>query len=180
MADIMNKFREWTKTLREDVETLKRVVEAEEASRDGRRFAAAALNYLLTRMDLVPDWEESIGILDDILVLRALAGLALQKGVDEHLDSDTRHELARLMNESDKGHEWLGDELWGKFSKHAESLVEKSVRGRSPSTLVDDKAARAAAFSELEEHIKNMPPHTFADGATIEVKFKAYIQHKLK
>ncbi|MBT8496518.1 MAG: DUF1232 domain-containing protein [Deltaproteobacteria bacterium] len=89
----MQTFREWTKTLREDVETLKRVVEADEADRDGRRFAAAALNYLLTRMDLVPDWEESIGILDDILVIRALAGLAVQKGVDEHVGSDTQVEL---------------------------------------------------------------------------------------
>ena len=176
----MQTFREWTKTLREDVETLKRVVEADAADRDGRRFAAAALNYLLTRMDLVPDWEESIGILDDILVLRALAGLAVQKGVDEHVGSETQVELARLMNEADKGHEWLGDELWGKFSKHAETLVEKSVRGRSPSTLVDDADARKTAFTELEEHIKSMPAHNFADGETIEVKFKAYIQHKLK
>jgi uncharacterized membrane protein YkvA (DUF1232 family) len=180
MADYMNMFRDWASTLREDVETLKRVVEADGADEQGRRYAGAALNYLLTRMDLVPDWEETIGILDDVLVLRALADLAVQRGVDEVVDSETAVELARLMNEVEKGHAWLGDELWSKFSKHTETLVDKSVRGRSPGTLIDDRDARAAAWAELEEHIKSLPAHSFADEESVEIRFKSYIQHKLK
>ena len=180
MPETMKQFREWTSTLREDVETLKEVVEAGSADRDARRYAAAALNYLLTRMDLVPDWEESIGILDDVLVIRALADLAMQKGVDEAVSTDVQVELARLTNEAERGREWLGDELWTKFSKHTASLVDQSVRGRSASILVDDESARKSAYVELEEHIKGLPGHTFSDADDVEVRFKAYIQHKLK
>lgn len=180
MPETMNHFREWTSTLREDVETLKRVIEAENAERDARRYAAAGLNYLLTRMDLVPDWEDSIGILDDVLVIRALADLAIQKGVDEVVTTEVQIELARLTNEVDIGRKWLGEDLWGKFCKHAAAMVDQSVRGRSPSILVDDTDARSAAYKELEEHIKGLPAHSFANAEEIELKFKSYIQHKLK
>jgi len=180
MSDFMNTFREWTSTLREDVETLKRVVEAQGADREARRYAAAALNYLLTRMDLVPDWEESIGVLDDVLVLRALADLALQKGVDEHVDTSVQVALARLHNEAERGTEYLGSDLWAKFCKHVATLVDTSVRGRSPAVLIDDEGARSAAYKELEEHIKSMPAHSFSNADAVDLKFKSYIQHKLK
>jgi len=179
MPETMKHFREWTSTLREDVETLKKVIDADSADRDARRYAAAALNYLLTRMDLVPDWEESIGILDDVLVIRALADLCAQKGVDG-VGADVQVELGRLANEAERGREWLGPELWAKFAKHAAAMVDQSVRGRSPSILVDDPDARKAAYREVEEHIKKMPGHGFADADDVAIRFKAYIQHKLK
>lgn len=180
MSDYMNTFREWTSTLREDVETLKRVVEATAADREARRYAAAGLNYLLTRMDLVPDWEESIGILDDVLVIRILADLALQKGADEHVATEVQVELARLHNEAERGREYLGTDLWGKFGQHVAQLIDSSVRGRSPAILVDDEDARGSAYKELEEHIKSMPVHSFSDADDVGLKFKSYIQHKLK
>lgn len=180
MPEMMKRFRDWTSTLREDVETLKAVVDAKDAPVEGRRFAAAALNYLLTRMDLVPDWEESIGILDDVLVLRALADLAMQKGVDAHLSSDTQVALARLVAEVEHGRTWLGNDLWTRFAKHCESLVDTSVRGRSPGVIVQDADARKAVYGELEDHIKTLPPHAFSDADDVAVRFKAYIQHKLK
>jgi len=179
MPETMKHFREWTSTLREDVETLKSVIDADGADRDARRYAAAAVNYLLTRMDLVPDWEESIGILDDVLVIRVLADLCAQKGVDG-VGAEVLVELGRLANEAERGREWLGPELWAKFAKHAAAMVDQSVRGRSPSVLVDDASARKSAYREVEEHIKKMPGHAFADAQAIETRFKAYIQHKLK
>ena len=180
MADEMKLFKEWVSTIREDVETLKTVVAAEQASDDARKFAATGLNYLLTRMDLVPDWEDSIGILDDVMVIRVLAALIVQTDIDDVGDTQTQVALARLSNEADRGERWLGSELWAKFSKHAVLLVEKPVRGRSPSQMIGDAAMRTAVFGEVDDHILRLPPATFKDPEQIAVKFKSYLQHKLK
>ena len=80
LSEHIDVFKEWVRTLREDIETLKTVIENEKVDEDARKFAACALNYLVTRMDLVPDWEESIGVLDDAMVLRICITLS---GINE-------------------------------------------------------------------------------------------------
>ena len=178
MSEELELFKEWVQTLREDVDTLKAVVEAGKADADARRFAAAGLNYFLTRMDLVPDWEDSIGVLDDVLVIRALSLEIMNHDLDEAVSTDTTVALGRLCNEAERGKEWLGNELWAKFAKHSQRLIEKTVRGRSPDVLISDDSARKAAFAELDDHLLKLPAATFKEGAG--TKFKSYLEHKLK
>lgn len=180
MSEHIEAFKEWVHTVREDVQTLKAVVEAESVNREARKCAAAALAYFVTRMDLVPDWEESVGVLDDVMVLRMLIRLAGQYDVDQGLSGDTLVEVGRLTNEADKIEAFLGDELYARLHKHCAGLTDDAVRGRTPDMVVDDAEARAALFSEVDTELHRLPAAPFNDPEAVEVKFKSYLHHKLK
>ncbi len=172
-------FKEWVGTLREDVEAIKSLVDNEKADVKARRWAASSLLYLVARMDLVPDWEESIGVLDDVMVLRQVMHIATQLDYDEGLESDDMIALSRLANENDRIDDFLGAELAAKFGKYCETLSGKEVRGLSPYGIVDDKEARKLLYTQITRDIKRLPPAPFANPEQIQLKFKNYLQHKL-
>jgi uncharacterized membrane protein YkvA (DUF1232 family) len=180
VSEHFDAFKEWVRTLREDVNTLKRCVENAKASSGGRRHAAAALNYLVTRMDLVPDWEESIGTLDDAMVLRVLVRLGMQDGIDDGLDASTLVAIGRLENEAQRVEDFLEEEeLYDKFRKYCAQLTRESVRGRSPHDIVEDAKVRDALFREVDEELERQSTPKFGDADKLAVKFRAYLRHKL-
>lgn len=180
MSEHVDAFREWVGTIREDVDTLEAIIDSEDVAQDARQYAAAALNYLVTRMDLVPDWEDSIGVLDDVMVIRICTELASQRGLDEAL-SDAKHIVAvgRLVNESKRIDEFLGDEVAADLRKYVARLVETSVRGRGVMTILENAEERAKLYEEVAADLRRMPPAPFADAEALAVKFKSYLQYKL-
>jgi hypothetical protein len=54
------------------------------------------------------------------------------------------------------------------------------VRGRAPSQLADDAAARKALYRELDDELKRSVPVVLKDPVDAEVRLKAYLTHKLK
>ena len=180
MSDQFEAFKEWVSTIREDIETIKSIVETEKVDEDARKFAATALNYLVARMDLVPDWEESVGVLDDVMVLRVCLELAGQHGLDEQLeDSDIIVAVGRLSNEVKLIEDYLGAELYAHFRKYCARQSSESVRGRSPETVVNDAEARAALYSEVDAELLRMPAAPFSDPEALSLKFRSYLHHKL-
>jgi uncharacterized membrane protein YkvA (DUF1232 family) len=173
-------FKEWVATIREDINTLEHIVENEKVDVEARKLAAAGLNYVVTRMDLVPDWEESVGVLDDVMVLRVLVELACQHGLDEVLeDTDDTVAVARLSNEASRVDAYLGTDLGASFRKYCARLVDETVRGRSPATIVSDAEQRKKLFDEVEADLKRMPPAPFASPDEVDLRFRSYLGHKL-
>ena len=152
MSEHVDAFREWVGSIREDVETLEAIIDSEDIAKDARQYAAAALNYLVTRMDLVPDWEDSIGVLDDVMVIRICTELASQRGLDEGL-SEAKHIVAvgRLVNESKRIDAFLGPELAADLRKHVARLVDTSVRGRGVMTILENSEERAKLYTEVAD-----------------------------
>lgn len=173
-------FKEWVSTIREDIETLKAVVSSPQVDKEARCYAAGALNYLITRMDLVPDWEESVGVMDDVMVIRLCLELASQHGLDDALeDSDHIVAVGRLLNEARRIEAFLGSELHAELRKHCARLTDQVVRGRGVAGIVDSEEEQQQLFSEVEADLKRMPPAAFADPEALAVKFKSYLHHKL-
>lgn len=172
---------EWVETFREDVEALKKVVEDEAVSEDARKYAAAALNYLVSRMDLIPDWTDTIGVVDDVMVLRTCVALANQYGLHDDLhDADALVAVGRLANEADRIEGILGHDLEAKFRKFCARMTDTAVRGRTPETVVTDAEARAKLYEEIEDDLKRMPPATFTDADAVKAKLVSYLTAKLK
>ena len=184
MSETAEKFaatvKEWVGSLREDVETCKSIVETEAVDDHARQFAAAALNYLVTRLDLVPDHEPTIGTIDDAMVLRVCVNFATDHNVDEGLDSDVMVETMRLSNEAERLTDWLEPDLYAKFRKHCERLSETAVRGRTPELITKDSAARKQLFEEVGEELLRIPAASFSDPAGALRQFMSYLQTKLK
>ena len=182
MSEKIEIVSDWVDSLREDVETLKKVVENEKVNTEARKYAATALNYLVTRMDLIPDWTETIGVVDDVLVLRMCVDLASGYDLDEGLSSDTKTlvDIGRLGNDIDRVERVLGPDLFARLRKHAARMSETAVRGRTPQRILEDETARARLYEEIDADLLRMPAATFGDAESVRVKLESYLTAKLK
>ncbi|MEM9494109.1 MAG: hypothetical protein AAGC55_33495 [Myxococcota bacterium] len=179
MSEYIQTLKEWVRSLRQDIEAVKTVLETEAIGKSGRKFAAAALNYMVTRMDLVPDWNETIGVIDDTMVMRVCMRLANAYEVGAHLDGDALLRVSHMSSDVEHIELILGDELYSRFRKYCARLSDTVVRGRSPEHLVSEADARAALYRELEEDLLRMPPASFDQGEDLTVHLTSYLHHKL-
>ena len=172
-------FKSWAETVRQDIEALQTLLESTTADDESKKLAAAALLYMTSRMDLVPDWNEGIGVIDDVMVLRVCAQLTAshKRGA---LPTAAEAGLDRLDNQADQIEAFLGGPLYDKLKAYCAKLVDQSVRGRTPAQLVDDAALRKALYAELDEELKKSVPIVVADPKDAELRLKAYLTHKLQ
>lgn len=181
MSEKMELLSGWVESFREDIGALKKIVESESVDEDARKFAATALNYLVTRMDLIPDWTETIGVVDDVLVLRLCVALAAGYGLADNLeDADAIVAVGRLTNDADRIGIVVGDEIESKLRKYCARMSESAVRGRTAETIVKDAAEREKLYQEIEDDLNRMPAASFKDPEAVEVKLKSYLHSKLK
>lgn len=179
MSKHIETFKNWADTFRPDVDALKAVVEASGADAESRRLAAGALSYLVTKMDLVPDHNEGIGVMDDIMVLRVCSLLASTSHDLGDLPASAEVSIGRMANEADKISAFLGSAVFDKLKAYCAKLSETAVRGRTPSQIVEDDAARTALYGEIDEELKRATPIVVADPDDAELRLKAYLTHKL-
>jgi uncharacterized membrane protein YkvA (DUF1232 family) len=171
-------FKSWSDTIVGDVAALKALIEST-AELEARRLAAGALGYLVTRMDLVPDWEGGFGALDDVMILRVCAQLAAGHGLAE-VGEEHEIALARMANEAERIADFLGTAPYDKLRAYAAKLSDTTVRGRTPSAIVTDAAVRKTFFAEVDDEVKKAGPVVLTDPADAELRLKAYLTHKLK
>ncbi len=179
MAKYIETFRAWTDSCHADVAALKKLLEQDGAHADSRKLAAGALNYLVQRLDLVPDHNEGIGALDDVMVMRVCVALAQAHPLGD-LPGDAEHTLAKLGNDSDSLLDFLGGETFGKLKQYCAKLAETPVRGRTPQQIISDPAIRKAFYVDVEEELKRSVPVAIKDPDDAELRLKAYLTHKLK
>ena len=138
-------FKSWADTIRQDVEAFKALLESTKADEKSRKLAGGALQYLVSKMDLIPDWNEGIGMIDDVMVLRVAAQLAHDLGRGD-LPASAEVSFERLSNEAEKITAFLGGPIYDKLKAYCSKLGEQAVRGRTPSQLMEDPALRKTLF----------------------------------
>ena len=172
-------FKGWADTIHHDIDAFKALLESSQADASSKQLAAAALSYLVSRMDLIPDWNEGIGVIDDVMVLRVCAQLT-QDHVRGSLPAAAEISLERMANEAEKIIGFLGGATYDKLRVYCAKLVDQPIRGRTPGHLADDAAARKALYGEIDDEIKRTVPIVINDPDDAEVRLKAYLTHKLK
>jgi uncharacterized membrane protein YkvA (DUF1232 family) len=172
-------FKGWADTIHHDIDAFKALLESTKADASSRRLAAAALSYLVSRMDLIPDWNPGIGVIDDVMVLRVCAQLT-QDHDRGALPAAAEISLERMANEADKITGFLGGAIYDKLRAYCAKLADQPVRGRTPGQLADDADARKALYAELDDELKRSVPIVVNDPADAELRLKAYLTHKLK
>ena len=172
-------FKSWADTIRQDTDAFKVLLESAKADATSRRLAGAALSYLVSRMDLIPDWNEGIGVIDDVMVLRVCAQLT-QSHERGALPTATEISLDRMANEADRITSFLGGALYDKLRSYCAKLVDQRSRGRTPAQLIDDAAARKALYAEIDDELKKTVPIVINDPTDAELRLKAYLTHKLQ
>jgi uncharacterized membrane protein YkvA (DUF1232 family) len=172
-------FKSWAETIRQDIDAFKAVLESKEADDHARKLAGGALSYLVSKLDLIPDWNEGIGMIDDVMVLRVCAHL-IQDHNRGALSTSAEVNLERMANESDKIKVFLGGPIFDKFKAYCAKLEDQSVRGRSPSQLAEDAGMRKTFYVDIEDELKKTVPIVVNDPTDAELRLKAYLTHKLQ
>jgi uncharacterized membrane protein YkvA (DUF1232 family) len=171
-------FKGWADTIRQDIEAYKALLESSSAEHDARKLAAGTLSYLVSKMDLIPDWNEGIGVIDDVMVLRVSAQLAqdLDRG---SLPASAEVSFERLANEAEKITAFLGGGTYDKLKAYCAKLGDQKIRGRTTQQLIDDATQRKQFYGELDDELKKTVPIVITDPADAELRLKAYLTHKL-
>ena len=171
-------FKSWADTIRQDVEAFKALLESTKADEKSRKLAGGALQYLVSKMDLIPHWNEGIGMIDDVMVLRVAAQQAQDLGRGD-LPASAEVSFERLSNEVEKIVAFLGGPIYDKLKAYVSKLGEQPVRGRTAAQLMADAALRTTLYGELDEELKKTVPIVITDPADAELRLKAYLTHKL-
>lgn len=172
-------FKGWADSIRQDIDAYKALLESTKADEHSKKLAGAALLYLVSRMDLIPDWNEGIGVIDDVMVLRVCAQLT-QGHERGKLPAGAEVALDRMANEADKITAFLGGGIYDKLKSYCAKLADQAVRGRTPAQLIEEPEARKALWVELEDELKRSVPIVVNDPQDAELRLKAYLTHKLQ
>lgn len=172
-------FKSWAETIRQDIDAFKTLLESEKADEGARRLAGGALAYLISKMDLIPDWNEGIGVIDDVMVLRVSA--ALSRDFDRgSLDATTVANLERMANQAEEIDQFLGGPLSDKLKAYCSRLGDLKVRGLTVTQLMLEATSRKTLYEALDEEIEKTVPIVVNDPTDAELRLKAYLTHKLK
>ncbi|HTL39014.1 MAG TPA: YkvA family protein [Kofleriaceae bacterium] len=172
-------FKSWAETIRQDIDAYKALLESGKAEEKARKLAGGALHYLVSKMDLIPDWNEGIGVIDDVMVLRVCASLS-QDYDRGSLSGAAEASLERMANQSDKIKEFLGGPIYDKLKAYCAKLNELKVRNATPATLMEDEAARKSLYVALDEELEKTVPIVINDPKDAELRLKSYLTHKLQ
>jgi len=172
-------FKGWADTIRQDIEAFKALLESTKADEKSRRLAGGALQYLVSKMDLIPDWNEGIGVIDDVMILRVAAQMAQDLGRGD-LPASAEVSFERLSNEAEKITAFLGAPIYDKLKAYTAKLGDQAVRGRTPAQLMEDAALRKTLYTELDQELEKTVPIVIKDPADAELRLKSYLTQKLK
>ena len=172
-------FKSWAETIRQDIDAYKALLESEKADIKARRLAGGALQYLISKMDLIPDWNPGIGVIDDVMVMRVCAVMTADYNRGEIVTA-AEASLDRMANQAEKIGEFLGGPLFDKLKVYCAKLAETSVRGSTPAQLIDDAAARTTLYDALKDELEKTVPIVVNDPKDAELRLKAYLTHKLQ
>ena len=172
-------FKSWADTIRQDTDAFKALLESTKADDKARRLAAGALQYLVSKMDLIPDWNEGIGVIDDVMVLRVCAALT-QDHDRGALPTAAEASLERMANQSEKISAFLGGAIYDKLKQYCAKIGETPVRGITVAQLLEEDSARKSLYTALKDELEKTVPIVINDPTDAELRLKAYLTHKLQ
>ena len=172
-------FKGWAETIRQDIDAFKTLLESSKADAASKKIAGAALLYMVSRMDLIPDWNEGIGVIDDVMVLRVCAALT-QDHERGTLPTQADAALERMANQAESISAFLGGPLYDKLKVYCTKIGETPVRGTTVAQLLEDEPARKSLYQALQEELEKTVPIVVNDPTDAELRLKAYLTHKLQ
>jgi uncharacterized membrane protein YkvA (DUF1232 family) len=172
-------FKSWAESIRQDTDAFKALLESQKADEKSRKLAAGALQYLVSKMDLIPDWNEGIGVIDDVMVLRVCAALT-QDHDRGSLPTNAEAALERMANQAEKITAFLGGPIYDKLKVYCAKIGDQPVRGITTAQLLADDSARKQLYATLKDELEKTVPIVVNDPTDAELRLKAYLTHKLQ
>jgi len=168
----------WIESFPRDMETAREALLDKHPPPVARRLLVGVLTYRVRQMDLIPDYMQPVGLVDDCIVLRIAAELFLKYNV-EGLPLSTLQKVARLANDSETVKEFLGDPLFEALERFVGELPEQSFRDQTPEQILEDERVRGRLFTEVNDSLKDWKAPEVDDPARMERDVLNYLKDKL-
>lgn len=177
IAEHVDELTSWFNSYADDIADLRMLLLSDRPSLQARLGLAGVLNYQLKQMDLTPDWVPEIGLLDDIMVIRAGAALFSESNTEE-LPSVYQEVITRLSEQDARVRVILGDS-YEALLEHVRGLKEQKIRGRSPKHLLEDEGALERFLGELDRFMKSYRPPRIISPERMIHKLRSHLKAKL-
>lgn len=177
--EILERFGVWVESLPEDTTALRSAFESKDVSRETKKILIGGLSYLLRKIDIVPDYLGGLGSVDDAMVLRESARLAMESGLGDFSDDEKMGVIVNMANETSVVKEFLG-ELYESFVAYVEELPAMKVRNRDADMVLDDSDAGEQFGYELDDELKSYKTRPVEGGDKALRELKSFIKAKVK
>lgn len=177
-AEFAPKFQEWIDSFEHDVALFKEILFSESAPPQLRRLMAGGLMYMIRQNDLIPDYYQPVGTIDDTIVLRVLADLSAE-WTSELEDPKHMKALFKLANQNETNKDFLGDEGYRALENYVRMQPEKPTHGVTGDLAVSSPQARKELLAQVDEELKHFQTPAIEDGPRAERELKSYLRAKL-
>ena len=171
-ARCLNTFPEWLRTLGADAAALSEIVTSD-APESARRHVAGGLNYLFKSLDLIPDGIEDLGYLDDAIILRVAASLALAES-----PALSEGAAGRLAGEASLVASIL-DADYDRLVRYVKGLGMSAARGRTVDEILGSAESSASFVAEVRGWATSYSTPGFAHDEKNLVKLKSFLHARL-
>jgi uncharacterized membrane protein YkvA (DUF1232 family) len=167
--ELLTRFAEWVRRLGEDVLAFATELESLDTAPPVRLALASGLNYVIKSIDLIDDGIESLGYLDDAMVLRvALTGA--HGAIPESLQG--------MRGDSGLLSEFLGA-LAPRMERFVAGLAELSVRGRSARQELENPELLSELLLEVRGFASRYKAPAFPADPSLLIRAHAFLDAKL-
>jgi uncharacterized membrane protein YkvA (DUF1232 family) len=168
----------WIESFPREIETIREALLDKHPPPVARRLLVGVLTYRVRQMDLIPDYMNPVGLVDDCLVVRVAAELFLKYNV-EGLPLPTLQKVARLANDAETVKAFLGDALFEALEQFVAKLPDQPFRDLTPEQILSDERVRGRLFIEVNDSLKGWKVPPVDDPARMERDAVNYLKDKL-
>jgi uncharacterized membrane protein YkvA (DUF1232 family) len=146
----------WIETVPKDVDVMVEALQSSATPRESRTLLIGGLSYMLRKIDIIPDFLDGVGVVDDTLVIRVAAASAVELASGK-LDWYLEDELSRLGQSLDSLRDYWGDAYPG-FEGYVKELLDGEVRACMADKIIDDEETYQQFLKEVKDAIANYKP----------------------
>jgi len=168
----------WIEAFPREMEVVREAILDKHPPPVAKRLMVGVLTYRVRAMDLIPDYMNPVGLVDDCVILRIAAELFLKYNIDG-LPTSTLQKIARLANDSETVKQYMGDALFEALERYVAALPDQPFRDLTPDQILADERVRGRLFIEVTDSLKSWKTPEVTDAPRMERDVVNYLKDKL-
>lgn len=175
---ITKHFQEWIDNYADDIRLLAGVLKLENAPDELKRMAVGTLNYGLKQLDLVPDFYQPVGLIDDAMIIRVFASLATDLLLEVE-DQRTKKRFLEMTEADEVIQAFAGDEIYRALLNYVKALPDKKVRQRDAKIVLGNPDIMEEFLTDIETELKGYEGSKIDDPETVIKDLRSFLKLKL-
>jgi uncharacterized membrane protein YkvA (DUF1232 family) len=171
-------FQSWIDTFSDDIRLLASILKMDDVDKGLKRLVVGTLNYGLKQLDLIPDFYAPVGLIDDAMIIRIFANLAIDYIV-QMKDERVQKNLIQMAEDDTVIKDFVGEEIYTALVKYVKALPDKKVRRRDSKIILGNQDILEEFLEDIEVELKGYIGSKITDPESVEKDLKSFLKLKL-